>query len=245
MPAFPDPHPNIPPVTTAHVLVVEDEPKIAGLLSDYLHRDHYTVSLLDSGQPVMDRLRAAPPNLILLDIMLPDMDGMRLCREIRQISTVPIIMLTARIEEADRLRGFELGADDYVCKPFSPREVMARVRALLRRAGQEPIPSTMSTGDTRGLHLEPTCHRAVFNGRELTLTPVEFRLLQQFHGHPNTVLSRENLLDSLYDDHRVVTARTVDSHIKNLRRKLQAVAPGHRLIQAVYGVGYRFTSLAP
>ncbi|WP_246828288.1 response regulator [Ectothiorhodospira sp. PHS-1] len=245
MSAIPIPQPDIHPMTRAHVLVVEDEPKIAALLSDYLHRDHYTVSLLDSGQPVMDRLRATPPNLILLDIMLPDMDGMRLCREIRQISAVPIIMLTARIEEADRLRGFELGADDYICKPFSPREVMARVRALLRRVGQGPIPPSMHTRDALGLHLEPACHRAVFNGRELTLTPVEFRLLQQFHDQPNTVLSRESLLDGLYDDHRVVTARTVDSHIKNLRRKLQAAAPGHRLIQAVYGVGYRFTSLAP
>lgn len=245
MSAIPINQPDIHPTTRAHVLVVEDEPKIAALLSDYLHQEHYTVSLLDSGLPVMDKVRTDPPSLILLDIMLPDMDGMGLCREIRRISALPIIMLTARIEEADRLRGFELGADDYVCKPFSPREVMARVRALLRRVGQEPIPPSMHTQDALGLHLEPTRHRAVFNGRELTLTPVEFRLLQQFHDQPNTVLSREDLLDGLYDDHRVVTARTVDSHIKNLRRKLQAAAPGHPLIQAVYGVGYRFTSLAP
>ncbi|ANB03371.1 response regulator [Ectothiorhodospira sp. BSL-9] len=225
---------------TAHVLVVEDEPKIAALLLDYLHRDHYAVSLLNSGLPVMDRIRAATPSLILLDIMLPDMDGICLCREIRQISTVPIIMLTARIEEADRLRGFELGADDYVCKPFSPREVMARVAALLRRAGQQHPAPTTATEYTWGLHLEPNSHRAVLNGQELMLTPVEFRLLRQFHGQPNTVLSRESLLENLYDDHRVVTARTVDSHIKNLRSKLQAAAPAHRPIQAVYGVGYRF-----
>lgn len=228
-----------PMTAAAHVLVVNDEPKITALLSDYLHRERYTVGLLNSGHLVLGRVRTDPPNLILMDTMLPDMDGMCLCGEIRRISAVPIIMFTARIEESERLRGFELGADDLICKPFSPREVMARVRALLRRAGQGQ--SALAAMNARGLHLEPTHHRAILNGHELTLTPVEFRLLQQLHAHPNTALSRESLLDGLYDDHRVVTARTVDSHIKNLRRKLQAAAPGHRLIQAVYGVGYRFT----
>jgi two-component system, OmpR family, response regulator BaeR len=146
---------------------------------------------------------------------------------------VPIVMLTAKVEEIDRLLGLELGADDYICKPFSPREVVARIKAILRRArSRTDIHST-------ALKINDDAHRATFNGVALDLTPVEFRLLRTLAAAPGRVFSRDRLLDNLYLDHRVVTDRTVDSHIKNLRRKLEQAAPGHDPIRSIYGVGYK------
>jgi two-component system response regulator BaeR len=218
------------------ILVVEDEPKLAALLRDYLAAEGYAPQLFASGEGVVDAVRADPPALVLLDLMLPGVDGLTVCRGIRAFSTVPVIMLTARVDEIDRLLGLEIGADDYVCKPFSPREVVARVRAQLRRArewngAQQP---------SAGLLLDEARFEARLDGARLDLTPVEFRLLCALARVPGRVLSRAQLLDVIYADHRVVSDRTVDSHVKNLRRKLAAARPGRELLHAVYGVGYRY-----
>ena len=184
---------------------------------------------------MVDWVKENSPSLILLDIMLPGKDGMEVCRTLRAFSSIPIIMVTARVEEIDRLLGLELGADDYICKPFSPREVVARVKAILRRtAGSTSIVTT----DAR-LVLDTEKYIAVLDGTTLDLTPVEFRLLKVLHDQPQRVFSRDRLLDAMYDDHRIVTDRTVDSHIKNLRRKMEAVSSDEEIIRSVYGVGYK------
>ena len=214
----------------ADILVVEDEPKLAALLRDYLQAAGHRVTCLDDGLAVVPAVRRAEPDLILLDIMLPGRDGLDICRELRTFSEVPIMLITARVEEVDRLLGLDLGADDYICKPFSPREVMARVRAILRRLP----PRTVA-----GLQLDAGAYRASYAGVDLDLTPVEFRLLHCLAAAPGRVFSRDKLMDHLYDDHRVVTDRTVDSHVKNLRRKLEQAAPEQELIHSIYGVGYK------
>jgi len=216
------------------ILIVEDEPKLAALLADYLTAASYKTQIVADGREVIPAVKAAPPDLILLDLMLPGRDGIDVCRELRTFSEIPVIMVTARVEEIDRLLGLEIGADDYICKPFSPREVVARVRAILRRA-QRGAAAPAATG----LTIDEAQYRAAFNGRELDLTPVEFRLLNTLAAAPGRVFSRQQLLDNLYEDHRVVTDRTVDSHIKNLRRKLDEVSPEQELIRSIYGVGYK------
>jgi two-component system response regulator BaeR len=178
--------------------------------------------------------------------MLPGRGGLEICRELRTFSDVPVIILTARVDEIDRLLGLELGADDYVCKPFSPREVVARVKAILRRieslsgvarAGAESVSS--------GLAIDLDRHVASLDGKDLNLTPIEIRLLALLHSTPGRIYSRDHLLRQLYDDHRVVADRTVDSHVKNLRRKLQNVRPDHDMIRSIYGVGYRLDVVPP
>jgi two-component system response regulator BaeR len=218
----------------ARILIVEDEPKLAALLTDYLKAAGYDIQHVSDGREVVAAVRAQPPDLILLDLMLPGRDGLEVCRELRTFTDVPVIMVTARVEEVDRLIGLELGADDYICKPFSPREVVARVRVILRRVNRGPTPAS-----ALGLAIDETHHRADFNGQRLDLTPVEFRLLKLLAESPGRVFSRQQLLDNLYADHRVVTDRTIDSHIKNLRRKLQLASPGEEPIQSIYGVGYK------
>nr|WP_256833998.1 response regulator [Pseudomonas oleovorans] len=217
------------PLPAADILVVEDEPKLAALLRDYLQAEGHRVTCLADGLAVVPAVRAKEPQLILLDIMLPGRDGLDICRELRTFSDVPIMLITARVEEVDRLLGLDLGADDYICKPFSPREVMARVRAVLRR--RPPA--------NNGLRLDAQAYRAFYDQQELDLTPVEFRLLHCLATTPGRVYSRDQLMDHLYDDHRVVTDRTVDSHVKNLRRKLEQAAPEQELIHSIYGVGYK------
>jgi two-component system response regulator BaeR len=215
----------------AHVLVVEDEPKIAALLRDYLVAADYHVSVLASGAGAVDWVREHKPDAILLDVMLPGEDGLSICRGVRTFSTLPILIVTARVEELDRLLGLELGADDYICKPFSPREVVARIRAVLRRTRADiPVAAPIELDNER--------FEARVRGRALALTPVEFRLLDKLVAQPGRVFSRQQLIDALYRDHRVVSDRTVDSHVKNLRRKL--VELGVDPIASVYGVGYRF-----
>lgn len=238
-------------VSAPLILIVEDEPKIAALLDEYLRGPGgYSTHLLHHGDEVMPWLDQHPADLVLLDLMLPGKDGLELCRLIRQSDTkarsIPIIMLTARVEEIDRLLGLELGADDYICKPFSPREVVARVRAVLRRVQQAGDrlgdPGLKGTDknitDTR-LRIEPTRYQAWLDGVELKLTPVEFSLLRLLTAQPGRVFSRDQLMNEMYSDYRVVSDRAVDTHIKNLRRKLLAAAPQLDLIESVYGVGYR------
>jgi two-component system response regulator BaeR len=216
----------------AHVLIVEDEPKIAALLRDYLAAAGYRVSLLARGDGAVAWIREQAPDAVLLDLMLPGEDGLSICRGVRAFSPVPILMVTARVEEIDRLLGLELGADDYICKPFSPREVVARVRAVLRRAQAAP------PADPASIELDEARFEARVHGRALTLTPVEFRLLRRLAAQPGRVFSRAQLIEASYQDHRVVSDRTVDSHVKNLRRKLLGM--GVDPIASVYGVGYRF-----
>jgi len=216
------------------ILIVEDEPKLATLMQDYLVAAGYPTLCLDNGLQVVPTVRAQAPRLILLDLMLPGRDGMQVCQDLRGFSAVPIIMITARVEEVDRLLGLDLGADDYICKPFSPREVVARVKAVLRRG-----PPLLASAPPR-LLIDETQYRASLDGVELDLTPLELRLLSTFARSAGRVFSRDQLLDKIYSDHRVVTDRTVDSHIRNLRRKLEQACPGETPIESLYGVGYRF-----
>ena len=216
------------------ILIVEDEPKIAALLADYLHNQGgYRTAIADRGDLVLQAVREQRPDLILLDLMLPGLDGIEVCKRVRSESTIPIIMVTARVEEIDRLLGLELGADDYVCKPFSPREVVARVKAVLRRAGQ--------TAEQAGgeLVLDEEKFFAAYRGTKLNLTPVEFALLKALSSHPGRVWSRDRLMNEMYSDYRVVSDRAVDTHVKNLRRKLNHASGGVDMIESVYGVGYR------
>ncbi|ALQ04522.1 MULTISPECIES: response regulator [Pseudomonas] len=216
------------------ILIVEDEPKLAALMRDYLIAAGYATQCLDNGLQVVPAVRASEPRLILLDLMLPGRDGLQVCQELRSFSAVPIIMITARVEEVDRLLGLDLGADDYICKPFSPREVVARVKAILRRS-----PQLLVTAPAR-LLIDEDRYQASLDGVALDLTPLELRLLSTLAQSPGRVFSRDQLLDRIYSDHRVVTDRTVDSHIRNLRRKLEQACPAENPIESLYGVGYRF-----
>jgi two-component system, OmpR family, response regulator BaeR len=219
---------------TEKILIVEDEPKIAALLADYLKTSGFEPFLLANGTEVVTWVREHKPDLVLLDVMLPGRGGMDICKEIRSFSRMPIIMITARVEEIDRLLGLELGADDYVCKPFSPREVVARVKAVLRRTRDG------KTMQAQGLVLDEHRFRATLHGRDLELTAVEFKLLQVLVDNPGRIYGRQQLMEKIYQDDRFVSDRTVDSHIKKLRRKIEAVDPAATLIQSVYGVGYKF-----
>jgi two-component system response regulator BaeR len=221
-----------------HILIVEDEPKIAALLADYLHQQGgFSTSHLSRGDGVLEWVRSHSPDLILLDLMLPGMDGIEVCKQVRAQSAVPIIMITARVEEIDRLLGLELGADDYICKPFSPREVVARVKAVLRRSL-----SITGAGQIEGLKMNDAMHSAELDGKKLHLTPVEFSLLKTLTSQPSRVFSRDQLMNEMYSDYRIVSDRAVDTHIKNLRKKLSNAGAGKDLIESVYGLGYRVTA---
>lgn len=211
------------------ILIVEDETKLAALEADYLTAEGFEPHCIANGLEVVPWVRSHAPDLILLDLMLPGRDGLDICRELRTFTDVPVVMVTARVEEIDRLIGLDLGADDYVCKPFSARELVARVKAILRR-GRMPGGTALVMDDAR--------HLATLDGKALDLTPVEFRLLGALAAAPGRVFSRDKLLERLYADHRVVTDRTVDAHVKNLRRKLEEVRPGTELVRSIYGVGY-------
>jgi two-component system response regulator BaeR len=221
--------------TAAHILIVEDDIKIAALLTDYFVAAGYRTEHIADGLSALAYVRNTAVDLILLDLMLPQMDGLEVCKAVRKFSPVPIIMLTARIDEIDRLLGLESGADDYVCKPFSPREVVARARAQLRRAGGKLL---QPAGPQ--FTVERTRMRIDIDGVALPLTPVEFRLLAELIEHPEHVYSRQKLLDFAHEDQRDINDRTVDSHIKNIRRKLANRLPHVDCLQSVYGVGYRF-----
>jgi len=220
----------------AQVLIVEDEPKIAELLRDYLRQAHYETHWIDNGDAVDEWCKNNSPDIVLLDLMLPGKDGLAVCRELRTHSQVPIIMVTARVDEIDRLIGLELGADDYVCKPFSPREVVARVKAILRRAEMTRADPTTTY---RGLTIDEQKFSAAVDGHALDLTPVEFRLLALLASQPGRVFSRDQLMNKIYKDGRVVSDRTVDSHVKNLRQKIHDTIGSDELIRSIYGVGYK------
>lgn len=219
------------------IMIVEDEPKIASLLSDYLKKEGYGVTVIGRGDRVVPAVRETPPDLILLDLMLPGRDGMEICREIRKFSSVPIIMITAKVEEIDRVLGLELGADDYICKPFSPREVVARIRAVFRRLKPETEKPVLSAGP---IELDPVSHRVNLDGVPLELTPTEFGLLKVLMTHAGRVYSRNELLNQVLGYNYEGYDRTIDTHVKNLRKKLGKNSAGREFVQTVYGIGYKF-----
>ena len=232
-----------------HILLVEDDAKIADMLTNYLHMHDFETTVCGNGLDAVPMARAIAPALVVLDLMLPGQDGIAVCEQLRAFSAVPIIMVTARVDEIDRLLGLDTGADDYVCKPFSPREVVARIKALLRRAEGSLSTTAHSAVSARAatpvamppsLLADDAIQTIRWAGQALPLTPVEFRLLRLLMSRPSHVFSRARLLDHLHNDLRDVSDRVIDSHIKNLRRKLDvAGAVGHN-VASVYGVGYRF-----
>ena len=221
------------------ILVVDDEPKIVKLARDYLKQGGFQVVTADNGRTAMAVARGERPDLVVLDLNLPEMDGLDVCRALRRESDVPIIMLTARVEETDRLIGLELGADDYITKPFSPRELVARVRAVLRRVqGGVHQPGLIRVDD---LEIDLAGHRVNRAGQTLQLTRNEFNLLAALAQHPGQTFSRAQLLDRLHGVAYDGFDRSIDAHIKNLRRKLEPDPSEPRYVLTVYGIGYKFT----
>lgn len=226
----------------AHVLVVEDEAELASLISREIEAAGHTVTLASDGPQAVDLAERVEPDIILLDVMLPGFDGIEVLRRVRQTSSVPILMLTARSTELDKVLGLELGADDYLTKPFSMRELQARVGAILRRAERirqysatEPVAEIISHP---GLTIDVAAHTAVVDGSDVALTATEFSLLRMLAANPGRVFSREFLLEEVWGDESVVFDRTVDSHIQRLRKKLGASG---QAIETVWGVGYRYS----
>jgi DNA-binding response OmpR family regulator len=218
------------------ILVVDDEPKVARLARDYLQKNGFRVTTATDGQSALAMARREKPDLVILDLMLPDLDGREVCRILRRESDVPIIMLTALSEEIDQVTGLEIGADDYITKPFSVRALVARVRALLRRTrGEVQAPSLVRAG---GLEMDLKKYRVSLHGSLINLTRNEFKILHLLASRPGQILTREQLLDDLHSATSSLD-RSVDSHIKNLRKKLEA-ASGESMIETVYGIGYRF-----
>lgn len=226
--------------TAKTILIVEDERKLAQLLFEYMQEAGYQAYCLHDGNQVIPWLKTHHADLLILDLMLPGKHGDILCREIRSHSDMPIIMATARVEETDRLKGLEIGADDYVCKPYSLREMVARVKAILRRMDSNSSHGASQQQSNQLFDINPAKMSISVGGQPLDLTPVEFRLLEHFINCSNIVFSRDDLLNVIYDDYRLVSERTVDSHIKNLRKKIHPHVPDRELIRSIYGVGYIF-----
>lgn len=221
-------------IASHRVLVVEDDRKISDLLLNYLRASGYEAEAAYDGRDALRRIEQLAPDAVILDWMLPGLDGIGVCQAVRVFSDVPILMLTARIDEVDRLLGLDTGADDYVCKPFAPREVMARVRALLRRA-EGRVKSA-----PRPWEIDEASFRISWLGLWLPLTRIEFMMFRLLLSRPGRVYSRGQLLTSVYDSQHDISDRAIDTHIKNLRKKVQAVESGCNCIASVYGVGYRF-----
>jgi len=217
------------------VAVVEDEPKLAATLEGYLLKEDYQVLVYSNGNEALSGITNAPPDLILLDLMLPGLDGLSLCKDVRKTSDVPIIMLTARVEEIDRLLGLEVGADDYVCKPYSPREVVARVKAILRRTSKVDV-----NADNSRFVLDENAARVTIDGQVCELTAVELKLLKVMSDRPGQIFNRAQLMTRIYPDGRIVSDRTIDSHVKKLRQKLSAILTDESFVHSVYGIGYKF-----
>ncbi|HEX6208867.1 MAG TPA: response regulator transcription factor [Actinomycetota bacterium] len=219
------------------VLVVDDEPIVREVLGRYLEREGFEVGTAADGEEAIERFADAPPDLVVLDLMMPKLDGAGVLSWIRRRAPTPVIMLTARGEETDRVVGLEMGADDYVTKPFSPREVVARVRAVLRRSGSDPGNGTIELGD---LEVDPWSRLAALRGRRLTLTPKEFDLLHHFASNPRVVFSRTELLEELWDFAFDGDPSTVTVHVRRLREKIEDDPSHPRHLVTVWGVGYRF-----
>lgn len=219
-----------------HIMIVEDDAAVSSLLSRYLEAQGYETSVVDNGLRVAPEVRRTEPSLVLLDVQLPGLDGIEVCHELRRFSGIPIIMVSGRADEVDRLLGLEVGADDYVCKPFSAREVMARIKAQLRRAEGRLGGGTAF----HGFRIDEAARRIAWQDHWLPLTAIEFQLLRKLLSRPGHVFARQDLIDSGHGGVRETAGRAVDSHIKNLRRKIAGVRPQGSAIESVYGVGYRF-----
>ena len=217
----------------AHILIVEDEEKLAKIMADYLQQAGYQTSILLDGLDVINTIKTRSIDLVLLDLMLPGKDGLTLCRELREFSDIAIIMLTARVEEIDCLLGLGIGADDYICKPYSPREVVARVKTILRRIS----PPALSFSSI--LTLDDDTYQVKVNQQVVELTAIEFNLLKILNKKPGRIYSRTQLIEMVYQDNRIVSERTIDSHIKKLRKKLNTLETDNELVQSVYSVGYK------
>lgn len=218
------------------ILIVEDEENIAEVLIAYAKQQDYETEHFNSGKGVVSFVKQNAVDLILLDLMLPDVDGIELCKQIRAFSSVPIIMLTAKSEEIDRLLGLELGADDYICKPFSPKEVIARIQAVLRRTSQ---PKT-NIINHNNFQLHKDDYEARLNGKSIGFTAVEFKIFLLFISHVGRVFTREDIINNVYSDTTDISDRNIDTHIKNIRKKINDVQAGLNPIAAVYSVGYKF-----
>ena len=216
----------------ATILIVEDEVDLAAIVADYVRAAGYQAEILADGQDALAHIRRHPPDLLVLDLMLPGLDGIALCAAVRTFSDIPIIMVTAKVQEIDRLLGLETGADDYVCKPFSPRELVARIRANLRRP-------RIAAADAAAIQVDESAGTVRIHAHPLALTVTEFRLFAALARRPGTILSRAQLLDLANRDSLENTERAVDSHIKNIRRKIAQALPGVDIIHSVYGLGYR------
>lgn len=218
---------------SAGILIVEDEGDLSSVMADYVAAAGYRARVIADGREALASVRHSVPDLIVLDVMLPSLDGLSLCRAVRHFSQVPIIMVTARVQEIDRLLGLETGADDYLCKPFSPRELVARIKAILRR-------SHKPDGDARLVEIDEAARSVRIHAQLLDFTSTEYSLFAAMAMRPGAIFSRAQLLDLASRDNLNVADRAIDSHIKNLRRKIAVVMPGVEVIHSVYGLGYRF-----
>jgi len=222
---------------TQNILIVEDDKKIAFVLRDYLQQENFKVTVLHRGDEVMSEFRAHAPNIILMDILLPGENGMNVFKKIRSVSTVPVLFITAKTEVADRLIGLEMGADDYICKPFLPQEVVARVKAVLRRSHSNRLSNLLISGE---IVMDVKMHSVSISDTDVRLTPIEFDLLKLFISRPGQVFTRNDLITSLQRSNFDGFERTIDSHISNLRKKIAARLPGKKLIHTVYSIGYSY-----
>ncbi|MEQ8175387.1 MAG: response regulator transcription factor [Syntrophomonadaceae bacterium] len=227
-------------VLANRILIIEDEVKILQAVADFLTGEGFQVTALDDARQAAGMALSGRYDLVVLDLMMPYLNGLEVCRQIRQTSNIPVIMLTARSDEVDKLLGLELGADDYITKPYSPRELAARIRAVLRRTGQQP-PARDEVLKVGPVSIDVVRFEAWIDDTALTLTPSEFKILQLLMEHPGQVFSRLQLLENVYGDAYEGYERTIDTHISNLRRKLDRDPDGPSLIRSVYGVGYKFS----
>jgi two-component system, OmpR family, response regulator BaeR len=218
------------------IVIVEDDHALADMLAHYMQAHGFTPHVISDGALAVAAVERIQPAAILLDVVLPNVDGIEICAHLRRLSAAPIIIISARVEEIDRIIGLEVGADDYVCKPFSPREVLARLRALLRRAQGRLGPGA----ELHGFVVDDGTQRILWQQHTLPLTPLEYRVFRLLLSRPGQVFSRERLLDAAHGDGSDTRDRAIDSHIKNLRRKLHAAGTSSPLIVSVYGAGYRF-----
>jgi DNA-binding response OmpR family regulator len=221
-----------------HILVAEDDPKYAEIVRLYLEREGYRVTVVGDGRAALAALRRDGPDLLVLDVMMPELDGLGVLRELGDESGVPVVLVTARSTENDVLLGLYLGADDYITKPFSPRELVARVRTVLRRSRQRPGAAPKHA--ERGLAVDPVRHEVRLNGELVDVTPAEFELLHTLAAMPGRVYTRRQLLERLHGTTEYITERTIDAHVMNLRRKIEADPRQPCWLLTVYGVGYKF-----
>lgn len=224
-------------MTSNKILIVEDEPDLSRLLAEYIAQAGYTPHIINNGAEAEEWAIQEDPMLIVLDLMLPGKNGLDICQDIRKTSNVPIVITTAKVEEIDRLLGLELGADDYICKPYSPREVVARIKTVLRRLYP---PAQVSETSHPQIIIDPDRLSITLNTNTIELTQIELNLFKLLYDEPGKIFSRQNILDNIYHDYRIVSDRTVDSHIKKLRKKLNDSSPGSDFIKSIYGVGYKY-----